>query len=125
MAKKKLKLIEIRDKRNYSQEYVANKLGMDTSCYCRRERGEISISNAEWEKLAQILGQSIQDIYEPDENQAVIFNTNTFGNNIGNNNVYSIPEFILENIQKHIQRLEEEIRELKTENQNLKEQQKK
>ena len=63
----KYRLIEIRRKRGYSQEYVASVLGTSISGYSRRERGHIKIPNQEWQKLAEILRVRLEKIYESDE----------------------------------------------------------
>ncbi|MDR1544022.1 MAG: helix-turn-helix domain-containing protein [Prevotellaceae bacterium] len=109
----KLKLIETRKNKGYSQMYMAEKLCVDESNYCRRERGQSKISFAEWTKLANILGVSIEDIFEAEESQFFICKDSASGNYQGTNNIYSVPESLLETQQKYIQKLEEEIRSLK------------
>ena len=111
----KIKLIEARENKGFSQKYVAEKLYMDESNYCRREHGQTKISLSEWKKLAEILGVSIEDIFESEENQFFICNDNATGNYQGTNYIYSIPQSMLETQQKYIAKLEEEIRQLKKE----------
>ncbi|MDR2009481.1 MAG: helix-turn-helix domain-containing protein [Bacteroidales bacterium] len=111
----KVKLIEARKKKGYSQMYMAEKLCIDESNYCRREKGASKINYSEWEKLSQILEVPVEDIYEADENQFFINKDNATGNYQGYNNIYSIPESVLETQQKYIQKLEEEIQKLKEE----------
>ena len=71
--------------------------------------------NEEWEKLAKHLGIPIEEIYEAEKQQVIICKDQDggVGVNIGTNNVYTIPEFILESQRKYIQKLEEEIKQLK------------
>jgi DNA-binding XRE family transcriptional regulator len=112
----KTKLIEARKNKGYSQEYMAVQLGLDESTYCRRERGQIKITPEEWKKLCVILGVSIEEIYEGDENQVFIYQENSSGICQGNNNTttYStVPQFVLESMQKLITKLEEENKHLK------------
>jgi len=112
----KVKLIEARKNKGYSQEYMADRLSMDESNYCRREKGQIKISFEEWRKISEILQVAIEDIFESDENQIFFHNENSPGSCQGNNNstIYSsVPEFILESLQKYINRLEEENNYLK------------
>jgi transcriptional regulator with XRE-family HTH domain len=109
----KIKLIETRKNKGYSQLYMAEKLNVDESNYCRREKGQSKISSAEWEKLAQILGVSVEDIFEADENQFFICNDSATVHYQGNNNIYSVPESLLETQQKYIKKLEEENQYLK------------
>jgi len=97
----------------FSQRQIANKLCMDTSSYSRREKGQIKIHITEWEKLAKVLEVPISEIFEPEENHLFICKDSASGNNQGTNNIYSVPEFLLESQQKYIKKLEEEIAELK------------
>jgi hypothetical protein len=69
--------------------------------------------NEEWEKLAKHLGIPIEEIYEAEKQQVIICKDQSVGVLNGNNNVYTIPEFILESQRKYIQKLEEEIKQLK------------
>ena len=115
---KKNKLIEARDYRGYSQECIAAFLEMDVSSYSRKENGKIKISYKEWQKLAEILEVPLEEIYESDESITVIFtdSSSNTGNVIGNNVFnYTIPQSIWESQKKYIEKLEEEIRNLKEE----------
>jgi transcriptional regulator with XRE-family HTH domain len=105
-----MKLIEARKNKGYSQEYVASKLCLDESNYCRRKKGQVKINFEEWKQLSELLGVSIEDIYEPDDNQVYIYNENSTSTYQGNNNTiyYPVPEFMIEALQKLIKKLEEE-----------------
>ena len=111
----KRKLIDARENKNYTQLYIAEKLGINESSYCRRERGLLKISLDEWEKLSQILDVSIEDIIESDEIQCFINKDNSTVNvnYQGTNTINSFPEYVVEIQQKYIQKLEEENRQLK------------
>jgi len=113
----KTKLIEMRNLKRYSQQHIAEQLNMDVSCYNRREKGEVYIKIEEWEKLARILNVLISEIFETDEKQSFICKDNAasnfFGTNNGTNNICNIPETLLENQQKYIVKLEEEIKKLR------------
>ena len=109
----KLKLTEKRKAKGLSQSTIADKLCMDVSNYCRRENGQVKITLNEWEKLAGILDVPIEDIYESEENQVFICRDNSTGNYQGTNIIYSIPEYLLETQRKYIERLENEICELR------------
>ena len=109
----KLKLIETRKKRGLSQEQMAFALDMDTSCYNRREKGQIKISAEHWQKIAKKLDVPVEEIYQADETQFFICRDNASVNYQGTNNIYSIPESVLDTQQKYIKKLEEEILHLK------------
>jgi transcriptional regulator with XRE-family HTH domain len=109
----KNKLIEARKMKGLLQNDIAEKLFMDTSCYSRREKGEIKITITQWEKLAEILDVPLNEIFEPEENQTFINNDYVQVNHQGTQHIYPIPESLLESQQKLIKKLEEEIAELK------------
>jgi transcriptional regulator with XRE-family HTH domain len=109
----KTKLIQARTKRGFTQQQLAEALCVDVSNYNRREKGQIKISNTEWEKLSKILETPVEEIYESEESNFFVFRDNSTGNYLGNNNIYSIPEYFLETQKKYIEKLEKEIQELK------------
>ena len=109
----KIKLIEARKSKGLSQQQLAEKLCMDVSNYNRREKGQSKVSSSEWEKLASVLEVPVEDIFESEESIFIICKDQSVGINNGTNNVYTIPEFLLESQRKYIQKLEEEIQTLK------------
>lgn len=118
MVKNKLK--EVR-KEKYTQVEMAKLLHMTQSQYQRREKGDIKISDEEWERIAKTLDVPVEDIKEDDSN----LNINNYDNNSGNysasnNYFYNIPDFVLENQQEYINLLKKEIQDLKEEISTLK-----
>lgn len=111
----KTKLIQARTKRGFTQQQLAEALCVDVSNYNRREKGQIKISNSEWEKLSKFLETPVEEIYESEESNFFVFKDNSTGNYLGNNHIYSIPEYFLENQKKYIAILEEENQKLKME----------
>ena len=111
----KTKLSELRKSKGFSQQQVADKLCMDVSNYNRRESGHSKISHNEWEKLSKLLGVSVEDIYENEDSMIFICKDQAVGIVNGNNHIYSIPEYFLENQRKYIEKLEEENATLKAE----------
>ena len=109
----KTKLLEVRKSKGFSQNQIAEKLFMDVSNYNRREKGLVKINITEWERLAKALDVPLNEIYESEENQMFICKDNASVNYQGTNNIYSVPEFLLETQQKYIKKLEEEITVLK------------
>ena len=106
-------LIQVRNKKRLTQQQVAEHLCMDISNYNRREKGTSKISNFEWEKLSKFFDVSVEDIYESEESIFIICKDQSVGIVNGTNNVYTIPEFLLESQKKYIQKLEKEIETLK------------
>ena len=54
----KTKLISAR-KKLYTQEKMANLLHMSQSQYHRREKGDVKISDEEWERIAKVLDTTV------------------------------------------------------------------
>ncbi|WP_445711057.1 helix-turn-helix transcriptional regulator [Flavobacterium sp.] len=109
----KTKLIESRKRKGFSQQQMAEHLCMDVSNYNRREKGQIKIHTNEWEKIASLLEVAVEEIYENEESTLIICKDQSIGINNGTNNIYTVPEFLLESQRKYIAKLEEEIKELK------------
>lgn len=108
------KLIEKRKAKGLSQEEVANLLGMEQSNYSRKENGHTAIHPTEWEKLAKALDTTVDEIFEPQNGVYIVNNDNASGTYAGSqNHFYNIPEYILNSLQKYIEKLENEIKELK------------
>ncbi|MDR2127109.1 MAG: helix-turn-helix transcriptional regulator [Prevotellaceae bacterium] len=109
----KAKLIERRKLKGFSQSMVAEKLAMDVSNYNRREKGQVKISLREWERLSEILQTPIEEIFESDDTQVFICRDSSTVHYQGTNNIYSVPEYLLETQRKYIEHLEDEIRKLR------------
>jgi hypothetical protein len=75
---------------------------MDVSNYNRREKGQAKITSSEWGKLANILNVSVEEIFESEEATFIMCKDQTVGINHGTNNIYTIPEFLLESQRKYI-----------------------
>lgn len=66
------KIKKLRELRNYSQEYVANELGISQSNLARIEKNEIGISDQRLKQIATLLGTDVETIKNFDE--TIIFN---------------------------------------------------
>lgn len=120
MEKKKMygsKIRTIRLLRGYSQEHMAEKMGIDQSAYSRIENNNQKLTVQQLETIAKELGVSIQDItnHEP-----VIINNNssTIGAQGHIENFYNDQKDMLEKI---IASKDDEIKNLKEVIQSLKE----
>lgn len=109
----KEKLIQARNKKGFTQQQIADYLCLDVSNYNRREKGQIKVSLKEWDKLAEILDVEVEEIFESEEATFIICKDQSIGVNHGTNNVYMVPEYLMENQRKYIQKLEEENQSLK------------
>jgi transcriptional regulator with XRE-family HTH domain len=112
----KKKLIAARKELGLTQNCMAEKLAMTQSQYQRREQGEIRICDEEWERIAKMLGKSVDEVKEED-NFANIYNYDNYSGNYSasNNYFYNIPDFIMKNQQEYIEMLKKENETLRTE----------
>lgn len=102
---KKVRLYEARNKKGYSQEYMAQQLSMDTASYHRREKGMTKISSREWLKLAQILELPMEEIQDR-ESPILVTSTDISGNK---DVVFTIPREFIDNRTRYIKLLEDKI----------------
>ncbi|UOU99696.1 helix-turn-helix domain-containing protein [Chryseobacterium daecheongense] len=123
----KEKLIKVRKEKKFSQHDVAEHLNISQSQYQRKEKGEIGITNTEWDRIAKLFEIDVEEIKENSEATNVMNNfDNSSGNYVGNNNTYcNVPEFLLESQKDYIDLLKSENQRLKEENQKLKDELKK
>ena len=115
MVKEKLRKIRI--EKGMSQKQLAAALPTDVSNYCRKESGDVRITKQEWEKFAQVLEVSFDEIFEEDTPAISInYENSTIAENSGNFSTYhNIPESIIKNLEDFIKHLKEENQQLRTE----------
>lgn len=106
------KIKKVRELRNYTQEYMANKLGMSLTGYGNIERDETDLQYSRLEKIADALGMRIEDLISFDEK--IVFN---FTNNTNHNAGYIVQHVVSDDVKKlyegQIQLLTENITLLK------------
>ncbi len=117
MNKTAFKIRKRRNELQYSQEYMANQLGISQPAYANLENGETKLNTNRLEKIAKILAVDLIDLLD----------NNTTVNNFNNNadNTYSVG--IVENLyqdnkdyaEKIIKQLEKDKEELQNENNRL------
>lgn len=97
----RIRLLETRLNKGFSQEKLADLIGMSQSNYSRREKGLKKITDIEWTKIAKELGVQKEDIYETDQQTTIYKNIkdNNFLNNPGNMHFFKVPDFVLEHIE--------------------------
>jgi transcriptional regulator with XRE-family HTH domain len=116
------KVKRMRELRNYSQEYVADKIGISQSNYARLEKNEVAISDERLGLIAEILGTTPEAIKAFDEN--IIFNITQGPNSAAGMNCevhnYQISPEIKQLYEDKIRLLEEKIQLLQKENEGTK-----
>jgi transcriptional regulator with XRE-family HTH domain len=79
------KIKKIRELKNFTQEYVAEQLGMSQSGYSKLEADETDVSLSRIEQIATTLGLTINDLLNFDEK--VVFNISNNQTDKGTNGV--------------------------------------
>jgi transcriptional regulator with XRE-family HTH domain len=75
------KIKKLRELKNLTQEFMANELGLNQSAYSKLESGSTEISYSKLEKVASVLGISIEDITKFDEQMVFNIMNNQNGQN--------------------------------------------
>lgn len=104
----------VREQRNYSQQYVATKLGVSQKAYSKIETGETKLSVENLMKLSEILDTTINDLLDSVGNAVY----NNLGTHTGEGVVIhkTTSDKISELYEKILQSKDEEIQRLKQQN---------
>lgn len=103
----------VRELQNFTQDYVAEKLGITQSAYSKIERDEVDITFSKLQKICEVLSVNLSDIINL-EAKNIIANNKFDNNSAVWNNVtnYSIDGKLEELYREHIELLKEKIRNL-------------
>lgn len=110
----------LREQKNWSQEEMANKLGMSTNGYSKIERGETRIYMSKLEEIAEIFDINILELISVGERNVILFSESE--NNHSVNIIGSSPELSAEitRMQEKLNHKDEIIERLKQEIETLK-----
>ncbi|WP_051291198.1 helix-turn-helix domain-containing protein [Pedobacter glucosidilyticus] len=109
-AGKKIK--KFRELRNFTQGYVAERLGISQSNYARIENEDISLSEERLLKIAEILDTDKESILGFDDKYVFNFNNNQHSTNNGIVHQYQISPEIKKLYEDKIKLLEDRVKEL-------------
>lgn len=101
-----IKLKQLRELKNYTQEYMAQQLGLSTRAYSKIETGETQLTINRLNEISSILG--IDPIEALGFDHQNVFNNCTQEGNIGINHI-NIPDKLIEQYEKRIEQLESEV----------------
>ncbi len=76
------KIKKIRELKNYTQEYMADRLGINQSGYSRIENDTSDITLSQIDKLSEIFNMKVEDLINFDEK--FVFNNSSFNTFFGN-----------------------------------------
>ena len=106
-----IKIKQIRELKNFTQEHVATHLGLTTRAYSKIESGETQLTINRLNEISNILGVEPMEVLGFDDKQ--VFNNCKQEGNIGINHI-NIPEKLIQQYEKTIQILEDEVTLLKS-----------
>jgi transcriptional regulator with XRE-family HTH domain len=106
-----MKIKQIRELKNFTQEYVATQLDLTTRAYSKIESGETQLTINRLNEISKILGVEPMEVLGFDDKQ--VFNNCKQEGNIGINHI-NVPEKLIQQYEKTIQILEDEVALLKS-----------
>ena len=105
-----IKIKQIRELKNFTQEYVAQQLGLSTRAYSKIETGETQLTINRLNEISAILEVPPMEVLGFDDKKVFNINHST-GNNGYNNIMY--PEKLIQQYEETIQALKEQIAVMK------------
>jgi transcriptional regulator with XRE-family HTH domain len=114
IANPEIKIKQIRELKNLTQEHVATQLGLSTRAYSKIETGETQLTINRLNEISSILGVEPMEVLGFDDRQ-IFNNCKQEGNQntIGTSNFF-FPEKLMQQYEKTIQILEDEVALLKS-----------
>jgi transcriptional regulator with XRE-family HTH domain len=106
-----IKIKQVRELKNLTQEYVATQLGLTTRAYSKIESGETQLTINRLNEISKILEVDPVEVLGFDDKQ--VFNNCRQEGNIGINHI-NVPEKLIQQYEKTIQILEDEVTLLKS-----------
>lgn len=104
------KIKQIRELKNFTQEYVAQQLGLSTRAYSKIETGETQLTINRLNEISAIFGVPPMEVLGFDDKQ--VFNNCKQDGYIGINHI-NMPEKLIQQYEETIQALKEQIAVLK------------
>jgi XRE family transcriptional regulator, regulator of sulfur utilization len=103
------KIRHFRTLKNYSQDNMADLLGLSTTAYGNIERGESDISYSRLEQIAKVFGMDVIKLLSHGDNLASIFNNCTNNHVVGYGNVVYSEKELIHQIEKSQLAIEKEL----------------
>jgi transcriptional regulator with XRE-family HTH domain len=104
------KIKQIRELKNFTQEYMAQQLGLSTRAYSKIETGETQLTINRLNEISAILQVQPMEVLGFDDKKVFNFYNSSDINNVKNMNV---PEKLIQQYEETIQALKEQIAVMK------------
>jgi transcriptional regulator with XRE-family HTH domain len=104
------KIKQIRELKNFTQEYVAQQLGLSTRAYSKIETGETQLTINRLNEISAILEVQPMEVLGFDDKKVFNFYNSNDINNVKNMNM---PEKLIQQYEETIQSLKEQIAVMK------------
>jgi transcriptional regulator with XRE-family HTH domain len=105
-----IKIKQIRELKNFTQEYVAQQLGLSTRAYSKIETGETQLTINRLNEISAILEVQPMEVLGFDDKKVFNFYNSNDINNVKNMNM---PEKLIQQYEETIQSLKEQIAVMK------------
>jgi transcriptional regulator with XRE-family HTH domain len=105
-----IKIKQIRELKNFTQEYVAQQLGLSTRAYSKIETGETQLTINRLNEISAILEVQPMEVLGFDDKKVFNFYNSNDINNVKNMNM---PEKLIQQYEETIQALKEQIAVMK------------
>lgn len=105
-----IKIKQLRELKNFTQEYMAQQLGLSTRAYSKIETGETQLTVNRLNEISHILGITPVEVLGFDDKQ--VFNNCKQEGNIGINHI-NLPEKLIQQYEETIQSLKNQIEIMK------------
>lgn len=105
-----IKIKQIRELKNFTQEYVAQQLGLSTRAYSKIETGETQLTINRLNEISAILEVQPMEVLGFDDKKVFNFYNSNDINNVKNMNM---PEKLIQQYEETIQSLKEQISVMK------------
>jgi transcriptional regulator with XRE-family HTH domain len=104
-----IKIKQLRELKNFTQEYMAQQLGLSTRAYSKIESGETQLTINRLNEISEILGIDPMEVLGFDH-QNIFNNCTQEGNyNTIGSATYLLPDKLIDQYEKRIQQLESEV----------------
>ncbi len=112
IAKPELKIKQIRELKNITQEFVARELDISTRAYSKIENGETQLTINRLNEISEVLQVDPIEILGFDEKQVFNITNNSNNDYVGVNHI-NLPEKLVQQYEETIKALKEQIELLK------------